>query len=232
MLSRAFLFAIAALMIVACANDETEDRRDKDPAGQFGDANYAFEDIELSSEDVIDPAGGHVYIVCFYGENDHDDLVRSECNRKYRACVARYGSRYCHKVVNPTQNDLDRIRNEGVVIIVTHSTPDPEVECETGVDIWDSPLDPTDVAACTDGPVVWFGCYGAQVADECPNVIPLQDEPTILDNREPEIHCRFQATILCIEQLNRAGQPYSQEDLNRCVQGLMSRCNRTTGTIQ
>jgi hypothetical protein len=172
----------------------------------------------------ITPAGRKIYIVCFYGENDHDNVARNMCEQKFRECKASYGAASCQKVVNPDRRALDRIRDEGLVIVVTHTTPSPTAECPTGVEIWDAKpgITPTVVSECIDAPVIWYGCFGASIAEKCPNVTPLADQPEVLDSRDPKVACRFRASTACIEELMRRGQPFSQADIDACTHQKMA----------
>ncbi len=183
--------------------------------------------IEFSSDQVIQAEGNNVYIACFFGENDHDQVVESDCRAKLEACKSTYGSKYCHRLDNPTQDRLSRMRNEGLLVVVTHSTPelDPSQAGPSGVGVWDSSLTPSQIAGSTTAPVIWHGCYGAGIGETCPNVIPLQDTPQVLDTRGEagvEVNCRFQASVICAGEFNQTNQPYSQAQLNVCINQKIS----------
>jgi hypothetical protein len=66
--------------------------------------------------------------------------------------------------------------------------------------------------------VIWYGCFTKSVSEECPNVIPLQDRPTVLNTSDPAVACRFKATMLCWEELSRRnrGNP-TTEEIMACV---------------
>lgn len=162
--------------------------------------------------------GEHVYLICIYGENDHDNLVRNACASMLNDCKARYGPRFCHRVNNPSEQQMERIRNEGVVVIVTHSTP--SLTDENCYDVWDSPLTPEQYARCfPKTPVVWFGCYSNGIASlpGCSNIVQMDCKNQLLDSRNPEVWKRMQATFLCLEEYKAAGENFTQEELEACV---------------
>ncbi len=162
--------------------------------------------------------GKHVYIVCFYGPSDHDGVAKKECARMTAECGKRYGAKFCHQVNNPTQERLTKLKDEGLVVVVTHSTPDPSEEC--GYDVWDSDLTPSQIAACfIDTPVVWFGCFGQGISDgkNCQNIIPLDPVNQVLHSGKPEVWCRFRATMACLEEFSGTGVEFTQADVEACV---------------
>lgn len=199
------------------AQDSQKEADERETKGNTAPNNFTtIEKIPVS--------GTKIFVVCFYGEDDHDNIARNMCTQKYNECIAAYGARSCERIVNPNREALERIRNEGMVIVVTHTTPDPDTECKTGVGIWDAGpgITPSVVSECIDAPIIWFGCYSYGISQQCSNVIPMADKPEILDSREPIVVCRFRASSACIAELIRSGQSFTQEDVQACVERKMA----------
>jgi hypothetical protein len=169
--------------------------------------------------------GKIVTVVCFYGANDHDDLSANKCRDMIADCQRSYGAASCRSVENPTQEQLTDLQASGPVIVVAHSTPaelspdqDADKSAQSPYDIWDTPVTPEQVAgAAGNNPVIWYGCFGAGIAQNCRNVVPLQTESTVLDSSKPEIACRFRATMLCNDAYARTGRQFTQQQIQTCV---------------
>lgn len=175
------------------------------------------------SDKPINVSGRLIYIVCFYGDQDHGNVASQMCEQKYRECIQAYGAPSCKKLINPSSAELNRIKNEGLVVVVTHTTPDADVDCRTGIGIWDAKpgVTPSKVCDSVSAPVIWYGCFGKSVADQCPNAIPLADVPAVLDSRDPMVACRYRATTACIEELIKSGRSPSQKAVSDCVKNKM-----------
>jgi len=212
----AFMLGVMSFIVSSC-DGTIDDRR-----SQGAQATEPGQTMDLRGG--RGSGSGHVYVVCFYGENDHDRVARNKCDEAIRDCRARYGPNFCHVLRNPRREQVLGLPPEAVIIVVTHTTPNnmspdgqPNADCQ--IDIWDSEVSPTDFREC--GPTIWYGCYGAAVAGACENVIPLQDEPEVLDSRDPEIGCRLKATMLCLEEAIRNKTSTSPEAIGTCVTAKM-----------
>jgi hypothetical protein len=216
---RLFLLIAAALAGIgqSCApTDSTESKNKSNP--------QSVDDFDIARSLTSGPGSGKIYIICFSGPNDHDNVAGSMCRKMESECIARYGRQRCVVPRDPSREVISRLGDDGLVIFVGHSTPcsispDGQPNPNCAVDIWDTPVSPKDINDNKgDKPVIWYGCYGNSVSKECPNVIPLQDVPTVLDTRDPAIACRFTATMLCWEGLSRRNRRNpTTDDIMACV---------------
>lgn len=215
------VFLVAA-MLLACAGPE-------DSGGKVEQRKPSVETSELDSFQLNGvQIPGKIYITCFYGKNDTGGVAEAKCKEMFKTCKDRYGDGKCQVLHNPDVSDLEKkIGNKGLMIVVGHSTPngsspDKPVNPKCKYDIWDTPVTPIDISNC-GLPIIWYGCYGSGVAKECRRVIPLQDKPQILDSRDPEISCRFKATMYCYEWYSQRGEATNAQKISQCVPGMMQR---------
>lgn len=175
----------------------------------------------MTEDDLSDDlkvVGDHMYLVCVYGKSDHGNLVQRTCADMLKACQDRYGEGFCHRVNNPSVSRMKGLRKVGVVVLVTHSTPDPKREgCYK---VWDSDIPPKDYARCfMERPVVWFGCYSNGIAGlpGCKNIIQMDCKNQVLDSRNGAVWDRLKATFLCLEEYKFADERFTQAELEACV---------------
>lgn len=218
----------ATLIAVSCAR--TEDSPVQNGESDAGGGMVDSSSFQLNGTPVV-KVPGKVYIACFYGKMDHGNVAEAKCNQMLQQCKERYGANKCQVLRNPDNDDLEKIGNKGIIIVVGHSTPNnmsPDMPANPRCrhDIWDTDVTPRDINNC-GLPVVWYGCYGSGVAKECNRVIPLQEHPQILDSRDPEIACRFKATMYCYEQHSRSRDINPSKKIAECVSGMIQRMKET-----
>lgn len=199
------------------------------------------EGAESNSESKKIDLGRKVNILCFFGPNDHDKLVERHCPFMFKQCSDRYKEGTCVQQNNLTPVEIANIPKDEINVIVTHSTP-PHKESSQGepisldgeyvfdtsdeaeVEIWDTEVRTKDIGD-SKVPTIWYGCFGAQVSAQYPNIIALEDERRILDTslHGDQIHCRFKATFLCIEQYIRQRKPINRSIGKYCVNKLVEK---------
>lgn len=216
------LMFFAVWVIVGCAGPADETVKNEQTGSAAIDAET--DSFQLNGGPVV-KVPGKVYLACFYGKNDHGNVAKKKCDEMLKDCKARYGSSKCEILRNPDKDDLEKIGSKGIIIMIGHSTPnnmspDQPVNPQCRHDIWDTGVTPKDINNC-GLPVVWYGCYGSGVSKECNRVIPLQDHPKILDSRDPEIACRFKATMLCYEILSKQGKAIDPAKIDQCLPSTM-----------
>jgi len=202
--------AIAVLFCLALpdamAQDAWEEQtsyEDQEPEDDFQDPEESdpepedmLEESDPESEDMLEEYradGRRVYLICIYGPRDHGEVNR-KCRQMERELDRVYGARWVVRLNNPSEAQMERIharigRDIAAVIVVTHSTPDPEEE--SGYDVWDCPLGPDEIADIfEDEWVIWNGCFSRGICELADNILPTQCEDGILsvnDNTWREI---------------------------------------------
>ena len=131
----------------------------------------------------FDADGKYIFLVCIYGQRDNKK-VPTKCKEvKDRLREKYHPKKTIIQINNPSEERLKRLNenrdgNIAMVIVVTHSTPDV---VEGGWDVWDTDMDPSDVAECfEDEWVIWNGCYSKAICEEADNILPVQCEAATL----------------------------------------------------
>jgi len=175
--------------------------------GWVNTAAYAWDGPDLEAHN---PTGQNVLVICIYGPRD-DGIVPPKCVEVMQDCARRYGARFCVRLDNPPERNLERIarrygRNLGAVIVVTHSTPSAEEEC--GYDVWDCPMSPSDIADIFDGVwVIWNGCFSRGICELDDNILPTQPENTVL----PSTNKNYQDILDCLHRHH--GEPQTRDEV-------------------
>ena len=127
--------------------------------------------------------GKYIYLVCIYGSQDSGE-VQSKCKDiKDRLRAQYHPKKRIVQINNPSEERLKRYNenkdgNIAFVIVVTHSTPELDGD---GWDVWDTDMDPSDIAECFDDEwVIWNGCYSKAVCEDADNLLPVQCEDKTL----------------------------------------------------
>jgi hypothetical protein len=139
-----------------------------------------------------------VYIICIYGDRD-DGSVPRKCAHMKRELQRMYPKSKVVRVNNPSKKKMEDLQRRvgkdiGVIIVVTHSTPDGS---DDSWDVWDCPLQPEDIADIFDDKwVIWNGCYSADICREADNILPVQCESEAL----PEKDDTWRQFVRCLER--------------------------------
>jgi hypothetical protein len=170
-------------------DEPAEDEPSEDePAEDEPAEDEPSEDEVSDAEDVLEEYradGRRVYLICLFGDSDHG-IVTTKCAKMERELDRTYGARWVTRLNNPSEAQMQRIhdrvgRDIGAVIVVTHSTPDPDEE--SGYDVWDCPLGPDEIADIfEDEWVIWNGCFSVGICELADNILPTQCEDGILDS--------------------------------------------------
>lgn len=216
-LSCSLLFATPA-MAWDPPDDPTRTADDEDQA-DTGDAWEEEESEDVpESDDVLDEyvvSAPDIYFICIYGDRD-DGSVPRKCADMKRKLQRMYPGSKVVRVNNPSQKKMEDLQRRagkdiGVIIVVTHSTPDDPDE---GWDVWDSPLQPEDIADIFDDKwVIWNGCYSADICREADNILPVQCESGLL----PKADDTWIQVMRCLERTK--GIPQDRDDVCRQVFG-------------
>lgn len=175
--------------------------------GWMNTAAYAWEGAELEAHN---PTGQNVLVICLFGERD-TGIVPAKCVEVMRDCAQRFGARFCVRLDNPPERNLERIarrygQNIGTVIVVTHSTPSTEEEC--GYDVWDCPMSPSDISEIfEDIWVIWNGCFSRGICELDDNILPTQPENMVL----PSSNNNYQDILECLHRHH--GEPQTRDEI-------------------
>ena len=188
--------------------DQEESHWDEDQSETHDDS----EDQETSDEDLEEyrADGRRVYLICIFGERDHG-IVTRKCAQMENELDRAYGARWVTRLNNPTEEQLQRIHDRvghdiAAVIVVTHSTPDPDED--SGYDVWDCPLGPDDFADIFDEEwVIWNGCYSRGICELADNILPTQCEDGVLSSNDDT----WREIMRCLERTG--GDPHDRNEI-------------------
>ena len=160
--------------------------------------------------------GRRVYLICIFGEQDHG-IVTRKCRQMEDELERAYGARWVTRLNNPSEEQLQRIHDRvghdiAAVIVVTHSTPDPDED--SGYDVWDCPLGPDDFADIfEDEWVIWNGCYSRGICELADNILPTQCEDGVLSSADDT----WREILRCLQRTG--GDPYNQDEICEMIWG-------------
>lgn len=191
----------------------------EDQTSYIDDAADEDDPREADAEDVLEEYradGRRVYLICIFGPRDHGEVIR-KCRQMERELDRIYGSRWVVRLNNPDEAKMKRIHDRighdiAAVIVVTHSTPDPEEE--SGYDVWDCPLGPDEIADIfEDEWVIWNGCFSRGICELADNILPTQCEDGVLSERDDT----WREIIRCLRQDPR--EPRNRDEICEAVFG-------------
>ena len=170
------------------------------------------EEAEFSVEELEDyrADGRRIYLLCIYGEQDHG-IVTRKCRQMEQELNRAYGTRWVTRLNNPSEVQLQRIHDRvghdiAAVLVVTHSTPDPEYD--SGYDVWDCPLEPDDFADIFEEEwVIWNGCFSRGICELADNILPTQCEDGVLSSTDDT----WREILRCLERT--AGAPHDRNEI-------------------
>ena len=209
-----FLFLVFCLAAVPSAALAWDQEQPPGPGEEPDEDELEEADEEELEEFRVD--GRRVYLICIYGPRDKG-AVRRKCAQIEAELDQAYGSRWVTRLNNPSEERLKRIHERvgddiGAVIVVTHSTPDPDDD--SGFDVWDCDLDPSDFADIFDDQwVIWNGCFSRSICELADNILPTQCEDGVLLEGDDT----WRDVFRCLDQAGN--NPHDRDDICREVFG-------------
>ena len=200
-------------------NEEEDDEEEGDEEGDDEEGDDEEEDGDDAEDRELQEYradGRRVYLICIYGPRD-DGTVRRKCAQIEAELNRAYGARWVTRLNNPSEDRLQRIHDRlghdiGAVIVVTHSTPDPADD--SGYDVWDCELDPSDFADIFDEQwVIWNGCFSRGICELNDNILPTQCVDGVLREGDDT----WREAVRCLEQTGEA--PHDRAAICRRVFG-------------